>query len=123
MGIFINSLVICIIGEYIHLFVDKDLYVNYYKDNEFGDGVNVNNLQAISSLILSERKKHKWSQQQLADFSGLNRTTIGSIERGDYSDVGIRKIEKLLCLFNKSLIVKDMGLPTLDQLKGQNNNG
>ena len=83
----------------------------------------MNNLQAISSLILSERKKHKWSQQQLADFTGLNRTTIGSIERGDYSDIGIRKIEKILCLFNKSLTVKDTGLPTLDQLKGQNNNG
>ena len=75
----------------------------------------------ISKIILSERKQRKWSQQLLADYAGLNRTTIGKIERGDYDDVGLRKIERILNLFNKSLTVIDTGLPTLDQLKETNN--
>ena len=78
-------------------------------------------LSDISAIILSERKQRKWSQQLLADYAGLNRTTIGKIERGDYDDVGLRKIERILNLFNKSLMVKDTGLPTLDQLKEANN--
>ena len=81
----------------------------------------MNSLLKISETILSERKKRKWSQQLLADCAGLNRTTIGKIERGDYDDVGLRKIERILNLFNKSLIVRDLGLPTLDQLKETNN--
>lgn len=81
----------------------------------------MNALLEISELILSERKKRKWSQQQLADYSGLNRTTVGKIERGDYAEIGIRKIERILNLFNKSLTVTSTGLPTLDQLKEQNN--
>ena len=77
-------------------------------------------LSKISEIILSERKQRKWSQQLLADYAGLNRTTIGKIERGD-DDVGLRKIERILNLFNKSLMVTDTGLPTLDQLKETSN--
>ncbi|GAW97490.1 hypothetical protein MTCD1_03117 [Colwellia marinimaniae] len=83
----------------------------------------MSNLNNISALILHERKQQGWSQQQLANYTGLNRTTIGSIERGDYSDIGIRKIEKILNLFNKSLTIKDLGLPTLDQLQELNKQG
>ncbi|WP_413698565.1 helix-turn-helix transcriptional regulator [Psychromonas sp. KJ10-10] len=81
----------------------------------------MNSLLKISEIILVERKKNKWTQQQLADYAGLNRSTIGKVERGDYDEVGLRKIERLLNLFNKSLAVTDVGLPTLDQLKEQNN--
>lgn len=83
----------------------------------------MDNLNNISALILHERKQQGWSQQQLANYTGLNRTTIGSIERGDYSDIGIRKIEKILNLFNKSLTIKNIGLPTLDQLQELNKQG
>ena len=68
----------------------------------------MNSLLKISETILSERKK--WSQQLLADYAGLNRTTIGKFERGDYDDVGLMKIERILNLFNKSLMVTDTGL-------------
>ncbi|UGA57345.1 helix-turn-helix transcriptional regulator [Vibrio sp. VB16] len=81
----------------------------------------MNSLLKISEIILYERKKRKWSQQLLADYAGLNRTTVGKIERNDYDDVGLRKIERILNLFNKSLMVADTGLPTLDQLKEVNN--
>ena len=68
----------------------------------------MNSLLKISETILSERKKRKWSQHLLADYAGLNRIRIG-------------KIERILNLFNKSLMVTDSGLPTLDQLKETNN--
>ncbi|WP_366522567.1 helix-turn-helix domain-containing protein [uncultured Psychromonas sp.] len=67
------------------------------------------------------KEKRKWIQQLLAAYVGLNRTTIGKIERGDYDDVGLRKIERILKLFNKLLMARDLGLPTLDQLKETNN--
>lgn len=83
----------------------------------------MNNLAKVSLLILTERKKHGWSQQKLADYTGLNRTTIGAIERDDYSDIGIRKIERILNVFHKSLTTEHRGLPTLDELQVQNKRG
>jgi len=111
MIILIRNLVITIFGDYTH----HNIKLPTCRGNS------LYNLSSISNIIRSQRKKKKWSQQQLAEYAGLNRTTIGSIERGDYSDVGIRKIERILSLFNKSLAVQDNGLPTLDQLNAQNN--
>lgn len=73
-------------------------------------------LSNICQLIKDERKKKGWSQQELAVMANLDRTTIGSIERNAYSDIGIRKIQRILALFNKTLVVADKGLPTLDDL-------
>lgn len=73
----------------------------------------------ISGQIRMLRKQKGWSQQQLAELAGLDRTTIGSIERNDYNDMGIRKIQRLLALLGKTLILTDAGLPTLDQLQAE----
>ena len=80
----------------------------------------MNDLLLISSLIRELRKKNGWSQKQLADMAGLDRTTIGILERNDYSDIGIRKVQRILELLGKKLTVADAGLPTLDQLTRQN---
>lgn len=74
-------------------------------------------LSHISSEIRSLRKQRGWSQQQLAELAGLDRTTLGSIERNEYNDIGIRKIQRLLTLLGKTLALHDAGLPTLDQLQ------
>ncbi len=71
----------------------------------------------LGQNIKELRKKKGWTQKQLAEFSVLDRTTIGSLERGDYSDLGIRKIQRVLLLLGKSLTLTDIGLPTLDELK------
>jgi len=63
------------------------------------------------------RKQKGWSQQKLAELSGLDRTTIGALERNSYSDIGIRKIERILGLLGKRLTIVDKGLPILDQLQ------
>ncbi len=74
-------------------------------------------LNTISEQVRAMRKQKGWSQQTLADLSGLDRTTIGALERNDYSDIGIRKVQRVLELLGKSLSLIDMGLPTLDQLQ------
>jgi transcriptional regulator with XRE-family HTH domain len=79
----------------------------------------MNDLLLISTLIKELRKKNGWTQKKLADMAGLDRTTIGTLERNDYSDIGIRKVQRILELLGKKLTVADTGLPTLDQLTQQ----
>jgi len=79
--------------------------------------VNANNLDTISQQIRILRKQKGWSQQKLAELSGLDRTTIGALERNNYSDIGIRKVQRVLGLLGKALVIKDQGLPTLDELQ------
>ncbi len=76
------------------------------------------NSDELGNQIKVLRKKKGWTQKQLAEFSSLDRTTIGSIERGDYSDIGIRKVQRVLLLLGKCLTLKDVSLLTLDDLKG-----
>jgi transcriptional regulator with XRE-family HTH domain len=77
-------------------------------------------LQTISQTIREQRQQRGWSQQKLAELSQLDRTTIGALERNDYSDLGIRKVERVLMLFGMTLHCQSMGLPTLDDLKEEN---
>ncbi|MEE9345864.1 MAG: helix-turn-helix transcriptional regulator [Methylococcales bacterium] len=74
-------------------------------------------LNAISEQVRAMRKQKGWSQQKLADLSGLDRTTIGAFERNDYSDIGVRKVQRVLELLGKCLALTDIGLPTLDDLQ------
>lgn len=74
-------------------------------------------LKNISQQIKMLRKQKRWSQQKLAEVTNLDRTTIGSLERNDYSDIGIRKVLRVLQVFGKTLTTSDVGLPTLDQLQ------
>ena len=77
----------------------------------------MDDLNHISELIRELRKENGWSQQKLADFACLDRTTIGALERNDYSDIGVRKVQRVLQLLGKRLSVSDACLPTLDQLQ------
>ena len=81
--------------------------------------VKMNTLERMGEQIQTLRKQKGWSQQRLAELSGLDRTTIGALERNDYSDIGIRKVQRVLGLLGKSLMMTDIGLPTLDQLQSQ----
>ena len=77
-------------------------------------------LNDISQTIRTARKARGMTQQQLADLTELDRTTIGALERNDYNDLGIRKVERVLMVFGKTLSCEDVGMPTLDDLVKQN---
>lgn len=77
-------------------------------------------LNDISQTIRTARKARGMTQQQLAELTQLDRTTIGALERNDYNDLGIRKIERVLMVLGKTLNCEDVGMPTLDDLVKQN---
>lgn len=77
-------------------------------------------LQDISQAIRTARKAKGMSQQQLADLVHLDRTTIGALERNGYQDLGIRKVERVLVVFGKTLTCENVGMPTLDDLVREN---
>lgn len=74
----------------------------------------------ISHAIRTARKAQGLSQQQLAEMTHLDRTTIGALERNDYQDLGIRKVERVLSVLGKTLNCEDVGMPTLDDLVKSN---
>ncbi len=86
-------------------------------------------LDQLGQQIKNLRKQKKWSQLRLAEMAGLDRTTLGLLERNNYSDIGIRKIQRVLALLGKKLVIANAGLPTLDELvaaqmeEGQNGRG
>ena len=77
-------------------------------------------LNDISQTIRTTRKARGMTQQQLAELTQLDRTTIGALERNDYNDLGIRKVERVLMMLGKTLNCEDVGMPTLDDLVKQN---
>lgn len=76
-------------------------------------------LNQLGQQIKSLRKERNWSQQQLADMAGLDRTTLGMLERNSYNDIGIRKVQRVLELLDRKLVIGMNGLPTLDDLLRQ----
>ena len=55
----------------------------------------------ICLKVQLERQKRKMSQEQLALLAGLNRNTIGKLERGE-SSPSIDTIEKIASVFKMS---------------------
>jgi len=80
-------------------------------------------LKNISKTIQEQRKQRGWSQKKLAEMSDLDRTTIGALERDDYQDLGIRKVERVLSILGMTLSCESIGLPTLDDLKSNESLG
>ncbi|WP_286272658.1 helix-turn-helix domain-containing protein [Thalassotalea hakodatensis] len=61
-------------------------------------------------FVKSLRQKHNWSQQQLAQLSGLNIRTIQRVEKGE--SVGLETLKSLAAVFEVDVNV----------LKNENNN-
>lgn len=50
--------------------------------------------EKLSEVVSQMRKQHNYTQEQLSEQTGINRTMIGRIERGDYLPT-IPQLEKL----------------------------
>ncbi len=66
------------------------------------------------------RKEHKWSQDDLEQYSGITKRTISKIENGFIDEVGIKKVEFILDLLGYEFSVRQKGFPkTLEELQDE----
>ncbi len=79
-------------------------------------------LTELGKTIQQLRKTRGWSQVELAQRAGVDRTTIGALERDSYTDIGIRKVQRVLQLLGKTLTTCDPGMPTLDDMNNDREN-
>ncbi len=75
-------------------------------------------LSDLGRQIARARKAQKLSQTELAVATGLARQTVSALERGDVTDLGIRKVLRLLEALDLTLVVRPAAHPvTLDDLR------
>ena len=74
--------------------------------------------QELGEELTKLRKSRKLSQQSLANLVGLSRATVNALEKGRSTDIGIRKVMKILECFDQELCFKQKSrLPTFEELK------
>jgi len=74
-------------------------------------------LEELGRQISRVRRDRRLSQDELAHACGLSRQTISGLERGELTDLGLRKLERLLEALDLELGVRPRHHPiTLDDL-------
>ena len=77
-------------------------------------------LRDIGRAVKDARRRASLTQNQLAVASGLSRLTIIQLENGTLSDLGVRKLERVLSVLDFELALRDASpLPTLDDLAAE----
>ncbi|CYU38122.1 nucleotide sugar dehydrogenase [Streptococcus suis] len=56
----------------------------------------------LSNLVFKGRKEKKWTQQELSDLTGINRSMISRLEQGEY-EPSIAQLEKLADILSFSI--------------------
>ncbi|WP_109482516.1 helix-turn-helix domain-containing protein [Paraburkholderia sp. C35] len=76
--------------------------------------------EELAALIKLYREMRQWSQEQLADISGLNVRTIQRVERGDGSGFDTRRaLARAFELEDIDALNKPFLIPTVDEMKAQ----
>lgn len=63
------------------------------------------NHDKIAKMVCSERRKRGWTQQELADKSGISRVSIGYVEAGS-RNLSLGTLEKLASAFGLNVDIK-----------------
>lgn len=72
----------------------------------------------IGKAIRQARKRQTLTQANLAQATGIGRATLSQIENGTITDIGIRKILRVLDYLGLELAVRPRGAPpTLEELR------
>lgn len=75
------------------------------------------NFIEIGQEIATIRKSKKISQQEMSKHINISRATISSIENGSVSDVGIKKILRIIDYLGCEITIKEKTLfPTFEDL-------
>ncbi len=71
----------------------------------------------LGAAIARLRRDKKISQQTMAEHLGISRTTISLLEKGRASDIGVRKILKILHYLGHDLAIRNkQPWPTFEEL-------
>lgn len=77
-------------------------------------------LRELGLQIAQARRERGHSQSELARAAGLSRQTISALERGEVSDLGLRKVLRVLDALDLTLVLRRAGHRlTLDDLRPQ----
>jgi transcriptional regulator with XRE-family HTH domain len=72
----------------------------------------------IGAEIATLRKSRNMTQTELGRITGLSRAFISNLERGVAPDAGIKRVMKILSVFDRELVIRrSMGPPTLEDLE------
>ena len=63
------------------------------------------NLSNLAAVIRQARRDLGMSQTELANKSGLSRSTISSLERDSFDDLGVRRLERICAVLNLGLSI------------------
>lgn len=63
------------------------------------------NLERLGAAVRSARLRRALTQQQLATACGLSRMTVSQVESGSFSDLGVRKLDRVLAHLGLDLAV------------------
>lgn len=77
-------------------------------------------MKQLFSIIREQRRRYRLSQTELAGKTGISRASLSQIENGTITDIGIRKVERVLEYLGLELTVRPAGAPpTLDELRDE----
>ena len=72
----------------------------------------------LGNAIREARRRQKLTQSALAKATGIGRSTLSQIETGAVTDIGIRKIIRVLDYIGLELTTRPQGAPpTLEELR------
>ena len=76
----------------------------------------------LGNAIREARRRKKLTQSTLAKATGIGRSTLSQIENGSVTDIGIRKIIRVLDYLGLELTTRPQGAPpTLEELRQEGN--
>jgi transcriptional regulator with XRE-family HTH domain len=73
--------------------------------------------EELGKRIVQLRKQAGYSQTTLAQYSGISRATIAGFETGRATDLGTRKLIKLLAILGHELSIREASpRPTFEEI-------
>ena len=78
----------------------------------------MNSLESIAKWIGEERRRLGMTQAQLASEAGLSTPTIQLLEQGRATEIGFRRLSRILAVLGQELVLKPIHQrrPTLEEL-------